>query len=116
MNYMVHDDVITSSGSISLNSMPRPVQAIHPALESGASSNATRNCHSCNEPLLPVCVVDVVGGDLPSEPHSSRDLSNITQDNIFCQNNRELYDVFIFLFFTFTHIIYLNIICFLVLL
>ena len=41
----------TSSGSISLNSMPRPVQAINDE-HSGSSKRATRNCQSCNEPLL----------------------------------------------------------------
>lgn len=40
----------TSSGSISLNSMPRPVQAMKCELD-GSSSSATRNCQSCSEPL-----------------------------------------------------------------
>lgn len=40
---------LTSSGSISLNSMPRPVQAMKWPL-AGSSSNVTRNCQSCREP------------------------------------------------------------------
>lgn len=41
---------LTSSGSMSLNSMPRPVQAMKWELD-GSSSRATRNCQSCSEPL-----------------------------------------------------------------
>lgn len=41
---------LTSSGSMSLNSMPRPVQAMKWELD-GSSSKATRNCQSCSEPL-----------------------------------------------------------------
>lgn len=33
--------------------MPLPVHAIHPALASGASNRATRNCHNCSDPRLP---------------------------------------------------------------
>lgn len=40
---------LTSSGSISLNSMPRPVQAMKWPL-AGSSSNVTKNCQSCREP------------------------------------------------------------------
>lgn len=42
---------LTSSGSISLNSMPRPVQAMKWAL-AGSSRRVTRNCHSWREPRL----------------------------------------------------------------
>lgn len=41
---------LTSSGSMSLNSMPRPVQAMKWELD-GSSSKATRNCQSWSEPL-----------------------------------------------------------------
>ena len=40
---------LTSSGSMSLNSMPRPVQAMKGAFP-GSSSRATRNCQSCRDP------------------------------------------------------------------
>ena len=40
---------LTSSGSMSLNSMPRPVQAMKWPL-AGSSSRVTRNCQSCREP------------------------------------------------------------------
>lgn len=42
---------LTSSGSISLNSSPRPVHAIKWLLD-GSSNSVTRNCQSCNEPRL----------------------------------------------------------------
>ena len=42
---------LTSSGSMSLNSMPRPVQVMAAQLL-GSSSSAIRNCHSCSEPRL----------------------------------------------------------------
>ena len=41
----------TSSGSMSLNSMPLPVQEIAPVLV-GSSSRVTRNCHSWRDPRL----------------------------------------------------------------
>lgn len=41
--------IFTSSGSMSLNSMPRPVHAMKCALP-GSSRRATKNCQSCSEP------------------------------------------------------------------
>lgn len=41
--------MLTSSGSMSLNSMPRPVHAMKCALP-GSSRRATKNCQSCREP------------------------------------------------------------------
>lgn len=56
---------ITSSGSISLNSMPLPVHAMQPALASGASNSATKNCHSCRDPLRPgFCRLPVLPSDV----------------------------------------------------
>lgn len=42
---MVISKYFTSSGSISLNSSPRPVHAMKEEFE-GSSSRVTRNCHS----------------------------------------------------------------------
>ena len=44
---------LTSSGSISLNSMPLPVQVMAPEL-AGSSRSVTKNCQSCSDPLLVV--------------------------------------------------------------
>lgn len=41
--------ILTSSGSISLNSIPRPVQAMKWEFD-GSSRRATKNCHSWREP------------------------------------------------------------------
>jgi len=49
---------LTSSGSMSLNSSPLPVQAMNEVL-AGFSSRATRNCQSCNDPRRWYVVNDV---------------------------------------------------------
>ena len=46
--YLLH---FTSSGSISLNSIPLPVQTIA-AWFAGSFKSANRNCQSCSDPLL----------------------------------------------------------------
>lgn len=51
INYLFTCCKLTSSGSMSLNSSPRPVQAIKWLLD-GSSSSVTRNCQSCSEPRL----------------------------------------------------------------
>ena len=43
--------IFTSSGSISLNSIPLPVQTIA-AWFAGSFKSANRNCQSCSDPLL----------------------------------------------------------------
>lgn len=48
-NWHISHCRLTSSGSISLNSMPRPVQAMKWPL-AGSSSSVTKNCQSCREP------------------------------------------------------------------
>lgn len=49
--YIRCDDLMyTSSGSMSLNSIPRPVHAMQGAF-AGSSNKVTKNCHSCREPL-----------------------------------------------------------------
>ena len=43
------DLIYTSSGSMSLNSIPRPVHAMQGAF-AGSSNKVTKNCHNCREP------------------------------------------------------------------